>query len=73
MPTVVLGTLDRLLVAVLVAGARRRWPVLSLVPSRWLRPLLLPTARQARSSLGRGAMLISLALIAAITLPTVFG
>ena len=73
MPNLLVGTLDRLLANVLLAGAGRRWPLLRLVPRRWLRPLLMPTARHLRSSLARGAMLTSLAEIttaASLLLPT---
>jgi hypothetical protein len=62
-PTLLAGKLDRLLGDMLLTGARRRWPLLSLVPARWLRPLLLPAARRLRISLARGAMFTSLAAI----------
>jgi hypothetical protein len=65
MPTLLVGTLDRLLVSVLLAGARRRWPLVRLVPRRWVRPLLMPAARRVRASLARAAMFVSLAVIAA--------
>jgi hypothetical protein len=60
MPALIAGALDRLLASALLVGARRRWPLLSLVPDRWLRPLLMPTARQLRSSLAHAVMFISL-------------
>lgn len=66
MPTLVVGTLNRLLADALVGGARRRWPVLRLVPRRWLRPLVMPTAKHLRSSLTRAAMFISLVVIATV-------
>lgn len=66
MPTLVVGTLDRLLADALLARALRRWPLLNLVPARWLRRLLLPTAKQLRSALTRGAAVISLAAIATV-------
>ena len=56
--------IDRLLVRLLLAGARRRWPLLRLVPSSWLRPLLAPPARRLRRPLGQGALWLSLALAA---------
>ena len=64
MPTLFVGMLDRLLANVLLAGARRNWPLLRLVPERWLRPLLMPTARHLRCSLARSATFLSLAGIA---------
>jgi hypothetical protein len=54
--------IEKLLVRLLLAGARRRWPVLRLVPSSWLRPLLAPPARRLRRPLGQGALWLSLAL-----------
>ncbi len=66
MPTLIVGGLDRLLANALLARACRRWPLLNLLPASWLRRLLLPTARQLRSSLTRGAVLVSLTAIATI-------
>jgi hypothetical protein len=66
MPTLIAGRLDRLLAGALLARARRRWPLLTLLPSSWLRPLLLPTARHVRSSLTPGAVVVSLIAIATI-------
>jgi hypothetical protein len=71
-PTLVVGTLDGLLADFLVAGARRRWPRLCFVPRRWMRPLLMPTARHLRRSLARATVLVSLAVLAigaALVLP----
>jgi hypothetical protein len=62
------ATIDRLLATVLLAGARRSWPLLRLIPSSWLRPLLAPTARRLRYSLARGAMAFSTTVTAAIVL-----
>jgi hypothetical protein len=53
------ATIDRLLATVLLAGARRSWPLLRLIPSSWLRPLLAPTARRLRYSLARGVVAVS--------------
>jgi hypothetical protein len=61
--TLLAGKLDRMLGDVLLARARRRWPLLSLVPARWLRPLLFPAARRLRISLARGAIVTSLTAI----------
>ena len=63
-PTIIVGTFDRLLTDALVAGARRRWPLLRLLPRSWMRPLLMPTARRLRSSLARATLLVSLAGLA---------
>jgi hypothetical protein len=56
--------IDRLLVSLLLGGARRGWPVLRLVPASWLRPLLAPTARRLRRPLGQGMLSLSAALAA---------
>jgi hypothetical protein len=66
MPTLIAGRLDRLLAGALLARARRRWPLLNLLPTSWLHRLLLPAARQVRSSLTRGAVFISLIAVATI-------
>lgn len=68
MPTLSVGTLDRLLANVLLAGARRRWPLLSLVPARWLRPLLMPTAARMRNLVARSLLLVALPATASIVL-----
>jgi hypothetical protein len=57
-----LGVMDRLLATLLLAGARRSWPVLRLLPSSWIRRLLAPTARRMRRSLARGVLWLSLAV-----------
>ena len=62
------GAIDRLLASVLLAGARRSWPLLGLVPSSWLRLLLAPTARRPRYSLARWAIALSTTVTAAIVL-----
>jgi hypothetical protein len=54
--------IDRLLVTLLLVGVRRTWPVLRLVPSPWLRPLLAPTARRLHRPLRQGILSLSLAL-----------
>jgi hypothetical protein len=69
---ILIGKFDRLLGDMLLDRARRRWPLLSLLPAPWLRPLLLPTARRLRISLARGAIYTSLVAItaaAALLLP----
>jgi hypothetical protein len=64
-----LGALDRLLASLMIAGARRTWPALRLVPSPWLRPLVAPTARRVRRSL----MVPTLALVVVATAILVVG
>ncbi len=67
------GALDKRLADRLLAGALRNWPVLTVVPSTWLRPLLLPTARRLRRSLVGRVLSISLALVVAILLLALLG
>jgi hypothetical protein len=62
------GTIDRLLAGVLLARVRRSWPLLRLVPSSWLWPLLAPMARRLRYSLAGWAMAVCTTVAAAIVL-----
>jgi hypothetical protein len=45
----------------MLVGARRAWPLLRLVPSSWLRQLLIPTAKRVRHSLVRPVFVVMLA------------
>jgi hypothetical protein len=47
------AAIDRRLEEAIVAWLRREWPVLRLVPSRWIRPATRPTAVRLRLSLSR--------------------
>jgi hypothetical protein len=47
------AVIDRRLEDAIVAWLRREWPVLRLVPSRWIRPAARPTAMRLRRSLSR--------------------
>jgi hypothetical protein len=60
--------LDRLVASLLLVGACRTFPALRLLPSSWLRPLLLPTARRIRSGLARTVLPLALFAVAAIAL-----
>lgn len=62
------SVIDRLLVRLLLAGARRRWPLLRPVPSSWLRPVLEPRARRLRRPLGHGAFWLAVATAAIVVL-----
>jgi hypothetical protein len=61
MPTSFVAALDRL-----IAGV----PSLGLLPTSWLRPLLMPTARRMRRSVERGIAWLSLLVGATIVLLT---
>ena len=51
-----LSALDRRITSVILLRVRRRWPLLSFVPERWMRPLLAPLATRLRQSLMRAAV-----------------
>jgi hypothetical protein len=65
----VIAAIDGRLEDLIVAWLRRRWPVLGLVPSRWLRPATRPAAVRLRGSLSRAA--VTLAMPAAVALAVV--
>jgi hypothetical protein len=60
------AAIDRRLRRLLVAWARRRYPALRLIPARWLRLAVAPTAPRLRRSLAHitlsAAMSLSLIL-----------
>ncbi len=61
-----------LLEELFVARVRRQWPVLRLVPSRWIRRVIRPTVVQLRRSLIRGALALAVLVATILTLLTVF-
>jgi hypothetical protein len=48
--------IDRRLEDLTVAWARRQWPALRLVPARWIRPAVAPTAQRLRRVLSRAVI-----------------
>lgn len=50
------AAIDRRLQDLIVASARRQWPALRMVPARWIRPAVAPTALRLRRLLSRGAL-----------------
>jgi len=60
MPSTVSAAIDRRLENVIVACARRQLPVLRLVPARWIRPAIAPTAVRLRRLLSRGVLALAL-------------
>jgi hypothetical protein len=50
------GPIDSRLEDLIVAWARRQWPVLRLVPALWIRPAVAPTAVRLRRLLSRGVL-----------------
>ncbi|MDA0158990.1 hypothetical protein OM076_01835 [Solirubrobacter ginsenosidimutans] len=53
---------DRLLQELIVASSRRHWPMLRLVPARWLRAAVAPTALRLRRSLARVALATAMSI-----------
>ena len=65
------GRLDRRLANIILARARRRWPLLTLIPAGWLGPLASPLATRLRRSLARGAITTSATIVVVIVLVAV--
>ena len=63
--------LDRRLANIILTHARRRWPLLTLIPAGWLGPLTSPLATRMRRSLTRGALTTSATIVAVIMLVAV--
>jgi hypothetical protein len=60
MPSGLSGAIDRRIEGFLVAWLRRERPVLRVVPARWIRPVVAPTARRLRRSLNRTALVAAM-------------
>jgi hypothetical protein len=58
--TVLSSRVDRRIADVMLARARRRWPLLRLVPRTCARQLLLPAATLARQDLARVVVLAAM-------------
>jgi hypothetical protein len=50
------AAIDKRLEDLAVAWVRRQWPALRLVPARWIRPAVAPTALRLRRSLTRAML-----------------
>jgi hypothetical protein len=50
------AAIDSRLQILIVAWARRRWPVLRLVPACWIRPAVAPAAPRLRRALSRALL-----------------
>jgi hypothetical protein len=57
----VVAVIDSWLGGLVVRSVRRQRPVLRLVPARWIRPVVKPTAVRLRRSLTRGALTLAVA------------
>jgi hypothetical protein len=53
------AAIDRRIEGLIVAWVRSQWPVLRLVPARWIRPFITPTAVRARRLASRGVLALS--------------
>jgi hypothetical protein len=56
MSTGLSAAIDRWLQDLIVARTRRRWPVLRLVPARWIWPAVAPAAPRLRRRLARALL-----------------
>lgn len=57
--------LDRWLLELVQTRARRRSPILRLLPHRWLAPVLEPTAKRLRTKLITGLLVLGIPLLTA--------
>lgn len=60
-----IAALDRRLLDLIQARARRRSPILRLLPPRWTAPLLVPAAERLRATLLTGLFALSTLVLAA--------
>lgn len=58
--------IDRRLLELVRARARRRSPLLGLLPDRWLTPLLASSARRLRRRLATGLLAFSVLTLGAV-------
>ena len=66
MLTALAARVDRKIAEVIFERARRRWPLLYLLPKTWVRALITPAATLARRDLSRavlGGLMIAGALL----------
>ena len=64
-------SLDDRLAKLILARARRRWPLLTLIPAGCLGPLASPLATRLRRSLARGAFTASATIVVVIVVAAV--
>jgi hypothetical protein len=65
------ASIDSRLQRLVVARARRRLPVLRVVPDRWIRPMVKPTVIRLRRSLVRVSLAALLLVCVVLTLVVV--
>ena len=64
-PSLLTAKVDRRLVGLIRARARRRSAILRLLPDHWLTPLLVPTARRLRTRLLTASFALSILIVGA--------
>jgi hypothetical protein len=62
------AVIDSRLEDLIVAWARRRWPVLRLVPARWIQPAVAPLAPRLRRLLSRAVLAAAMPIGVILTL-----
>jgi hypothetical protein len=62
------AAIDRRLEALIIVWARREWPALRLLPVRWLRPAVAPTALRLRRLLTRAVLVAAMPAAIAVGL-----
>jgi hypothetical protein len=62
------AAIDRRLEELVVVRARRRWPVVRLVPDGWIRPVIKPKVVRLRVLLLRAALASAVAVGSILTL-----
>jgi hypothetical protein len=56
------AVIDTQLADLMVALACHRWPVLRVVPRRWIRPVLVPAAVRLRRGISAAALIVAAAV-----------
>jgi hypothetical protein len=62
------AAIDVRIEALIVAWARWRWPVLRLVPARWVRMAISPAVPRLRRAVLAPALLVGVLLLASVVL-----
>jgi hypothetical protein len=70
--SVLFARLDRRIADLMLARARRRWPLVRLVPRTCVRPLILPAARVARQDVVRTVVLAAFLAATLLVLVSTF-
>src|SRR4051812_28349816 len=60
--------INRRLEALIIVWARREWPALRLLPVRWLRPAVAPTALRLRRLLTRAVLAATMSVAVVVGL-----